>query len=863
MSVRRARAASVILAIIALAGLATTAVAAPLTILTATLPNGTQWKAYTPIPLVTLNGVPPVTWAVVTGALPPGITLTTTLGVTYVGGTPTLAGSFGFTLSASDAGGQVGSMAYVVIINPPLVVATPSLPDGRIGTAYSQTLTATGGTAPYGWLVTAGSLPAGLSLGPLTGLISGTPTTEGSSTFTVTVTDTALATATGSFTINVTSPPHFTVTGAVTWVVDRAGFSMTVTGSGGTGSLSWGAVTGVPDGLGASRVGDVLTVSGTPTKLGTWNLSVTITDGASEQAVLAQGIRIDEALALHQGAFEEATLGQPWTQAVPVSGGAEPFSFELTGSPPTWLAIDDSSGLLSGTPDAVGTSSIDVRVAGAAGGSDTETYDLTVNAAPQIAGTRLPVAVPNTAYAETLSVTGGTAPFTVSVQSGHLPAGLSFSGLELTGTPTTSGRNEATLTVTDHWGASDTATVTLTVARASAMKNTIPAFDLTAGSQEAWVIDVIANTALSFNLSGKSRLSDLSLRLVYLDGTEVDLTSYQRNEKKKVKLKKVPLPLTGRVILIVTYDGADPITLKGKIKGKASGGFKSTEAWGPASGLREIPFAALAGSRVSIEVKAKGKDVPAADFVSLSGPGGALDVTGLLADKSSGFKIKKLSLTTAGDHVLAFQPAATGAAAGTVTVKVKIDPPGDYVYAHPTGGALLRVDPGAVDLLFRDDFDSGPAADWRLDGVRFVEDTIGARLVLERPGGAAVLSRPTWSVTEIYAELRLSGVVPDGAVLDLRSEDDAPLSIRIETRDGGRIAVLRGDEILAAAMVPIAPETSILLGAQWSDGVVRVQIDGRPVLEIPGLVGARIAGTALRPDAGLGLVLESFTLLGR
>src|ERR1700676_1428176 len=55
-----------------------------------------------------------------------------------------------------------------------LVVTTSSLPDGRLGTAYSQSLGATGGVPPYRWTVTGGSLPAGLMLNGSTGLISGT-----------------------------------------------------------------------------------------------------------------------------------------------------------------------------------------------------------------------------------------------------------------------------------------------------------------------------------------------------------------------------------------------------------------------------------------------------------------------------------------------------------------------------------------------------------------------------------------------------------------------------------------------------------------------------------------------------------------
>jgi len=72
-----------------------------------------------------------------------------------------------------------------------LTITTVSLPDGMVGEAYSATLEATGGATPYTWSVSAGNLPAGLSLNPATGEISGTPTEKGIANFTVKVTDSA------------------------------------------------------------------------------------------------------------------------------------------------------------------------------------------------------------------------------------------------------------------------------------------------------------------------------------------------------------------------------------------------------------------------------------------------------------------------------------------------------------------------------------------------------------------------------------------------------------------------------------------------------------------------------------------------
>jgi hypothetical protein len=73
-------------------------------------------------------------------------------------------------------------------------ISTTSLPAAIVGAVYSSQLSATGGLTPYTWGLDAGNLPAGLTLSS-TGLISGTPTTSGSSSFTILCTDAASQTA--------------------------------------------------------------------------------------------------------------------------------------------------------------------------------------------------------------------------------------------------------------------------------------------------------------------------------------------------------------------------------------------------------------------------------------------------------------------------------------------------------------------------------------------------------------------------------------------------------------------------------------------------------------------------------------------
>ncbi|MFD0941555.1 YDG domain-containing protein [Pedobacter boryungensis] len=135
-------------------------------------------------------GASPYAFAVTTGALPTGLTLSTT---GLLSGTPTAGGNFNFTITATDQNNVSASYAYSLTVGAPTLALTASVPNGTVNTAYTQTLATTGGTAPYTYAVTAGALPSGLTLSAA-GVISGTPTLGGTFNFTVTTTDASIGT---------------------------------------------------------------------------------------------------------------------------------------------------------------------------------------------------------------------------------------------------------------------------------------------------------------------------------------------------------------------------------------------------------------------------------------------------------------------------------------------------------------------------------------------------------------------------------------------------------------------------------------------------------------------------------------------
>jgi hypothetical protein len=162
-----------------------------ITLAPATLPNGTIGTPYNQT-VTASGGMAPYTYSISSGALPPGLgPINPATG--NIAGTPTTAGTFNFTVTAVDANGCPGSRAYTIVIAaagcPPITLNPATLPSGTVGVFYNQVVTATGGTAPYTYSVSAGMLPPGLSLNPATGAITGTPTTGGLFTFTISAVD--------------------------------------------------------------------------------------------------------------------------------------------------------------------------------------------------------------------------------------------------------------------------------------------------------------------------------------------------------------------------------------------------------------------------------------------------------------------------------------------------------------------------------------------------------------------------------------------------------------------------------------------------------------------------------------------------
>ena len=223
------------------------------------LPSGTVGSAYSKT-LAATGGTTPYSWSVVSGSLPSGLSLSAS-GV--ISGTPSAATTASFTVRVTGANNLYSDKDFnlTVAANPtaPIVTTSSPLATGTVNVAYSQTLAATGGTTPYTWSIASGSLPSGLTLSA-GGVISGTPSTAMTASFTVRVTgaNNLHSEKNLSLTINTAPPPTITTSSSLPSGAEGVQYFLGLMARGGTAPYTWSIVSGsLPAGLGLISDGSI------------------------------------------------------------------------------------------------------------------------------------------------------------------------------------------------------------------------------------------------------------------------------------------------------------------------------------------------------------------------------------------------------------------------------------------------------------------------------------------------------------------------------------------------------------------------------------------------------------------------------
>ena len=173
--------------------------------------------------------------------------------------------------------------------SPQLTISSSTLSSGLVGTAYTATLQATGGTPAYTWSISSGSLPSGLSLAATTGVISGTPTTGSTFSFTITVTDNSSPSQSQSAETSITvaaapvsTPSPLAITSSdLSSGHDGTAYAAILQATGGTPAYTWCDQFRKPGLRGLTMAATTGVISGTPTASGTFSFTARVIDNGS------------------------------------------------------------------------------------------------------------------------------------------------------------------------------------------------------------------------------------------------------------------------------------------------------------------------------------------------------------------------------------------------------------------------------------------------------------------------------------------------------------------------------------------------------------------------------------------------------
>lgn len=247
--------------------------------------------------------------------------------------------------------------------------------------------------------------------------------------------------------------------------IEGVAYSEQLAAAGGSGEYTWTVTDGtLPAGLTLANGG---AISGTPSASGAADFEVQVTDSEGQSATAELSIEVTAALAVGTNALAHAVRGESYAAQLEPIGGRAPYVWSLSAAGGLgWLTLS-GEGVLSGTPEAAGATTVTVAVSDASGQQSSAALSLTVLDPLDVTTTTLPGAIQGRPFGVQLEAVGGDGEYAWSVATGTLPAGLDLtpSGV-LVGTPVTAGTSAFTVRVADGGDREATESLSLTVAPA-------------------------------------------------------------------------------------------------------------------------------------------------------------------------------------------------------------------------------------------------------------------------------------------------------------------------------------------------------------------------------------------------------------
>ncbi len=387
--------------------------------------------------IVALNS--PTSYGISDPPLPAGLTLDTSTGA--ITGIPATNGSFSRTLTATNGTGTGSKVVNFVIGVGVPAITSANTASGQTGVAFSYQITATNGPPFTGF--TASALPAGLTFNTSSGLISGIPTAVGGPT-NVTLTASNSTGPSANFNLAITiglGPPVITspntAAGGVT-----VPFSYQITATNPPHS-AFGA-TGLPTGLTIDTATGLISGTPAPGTAGTHSVTLSVTN-ATATGTLALTLTVSQsAPVITSGSTAAGQTGVAFSYQITASNG--PTAFNATGLP-AGLSVNTGTGLISGTPGAVGTFNVTIS-AGNGAGTGNQAVTLTVILGPPVITSAATAGgVADQPFSYQITATNSPSSFGAT----GLPPGLSVNATTglISGTPLANGTFSATITATN------------------------------------------------------------------------------------------------------------------------------------------------------------------------------------------------------------------------------------------------------------------------------------------------------------------------------------------------------------------------------------------------------------------------------